>query len=53
MTEERTINDLKKELEEGQQKCIICGDKATNIKMGKMICLYHWELANDHKSGRG
>jgi hypothetical protein len=33
-------------------KCIICGENATKQKMGKDICEYHYELANDHKRGR-
>lgn len=51
MTEDRTINDIKKEAEE-QIVCIICGDPATKIKMGKNICEYHYDLANDHKRSR-
>lgn len=33
-------------------KCVICGENATKQKMGRDICEYHWELANDHKRGR-
>jgi hypothetical protein len=38
--------------EEVTVKCIICDEPATKQKMGKDICEYHYELANDHKRGR-
>jgi hypothetical protein len=35
-----------------QKNCVVCEDKATHIKFGKLLCDYHWDLANDHKRGR-
>jgi hypothetical protein len=34
-------------------KCIICNDPAEHKKFDKPLCTYHWDLANDHKRGRG
>ena len=34
-------------------ECIICNDPAEHKKFDKPLCTYHWDLANDHKRGRG
>jgi hypothetical protein len=63
MTEEKTINDIKREIEETSKDdlqdvqlnfptCIICNEPATHQKLSKDVCEYHWELSNDHKRGR-
>lgn len=44
MTEEITPTEM--------VKCVICAEPATHKKMGRDICEYHYELANDHKRGR-
>lgn len=38
---------------EEEAKCIICNEKAEHKKLGRDLCSYHYDLANDHKRGRG
>jgi hypothetical protein len=40
-------------LAEIQPKCVICEESAEHKKLGRDLCTYHWDLANDHKRGRG
>lgn len=40
-------------LEDETPVCIICNDPAENKKMGRDLCTYHYDLANDHKRDRG
>ena len=32
--------------------CFICNEPAEHKKMGKDLCTYHYDLANDHKRDR-
>ena len=40
------------ELKEDNPVCIICNEPANHQKMGRDLCTYHYDLANDHKRGR-
>jgi len=33
-------------------KCFVCNEPAEHKKMGKDLCTYHYDLANDHKRDR-
>ena len=39
-------------IQEDIPKCIICGEEAGHTKLGKPLCGYHFDIANDHKRGR-
>lgn len=40
-------------LKEDTPVCIICNEPAEHKKMGRDLCTYHYDLANDHKRDRG
>lgn len=39
-------------LKEDTPICIICNELAEHKKLGKDLCTYHYDLANDHKRDR-
>lgn len=32
--------------------CVLCDTPSSHQKLGRPLCDYHWDLANDHKRGR-
>jgi hypothetical protein len=32
--------------------CVLCDEPSSHQKLGRPLCEYHWDIANDHKRGR-
>lgn len=47
---EQTLGEILKEID--TPKCFVCDEPASEQKMGRDLCTYHYDLANDHKRGR-